>query len=232
MSSKKRPAPNDDNDQSPDTLPSPSLSTITTPLKRPRLDPAPIINANNNTNNTNNTPSTSLLSTLTSTPPTPPTPAPPPANPTRKSALAADPLNTSIYALRIQGLAWDAIAARTNAACHLSADQELTPAACYSRVFRNGPLVARARGEGWERGWFVRMKGPVEEGGDDPDGGKGEQGGDEGRMGKVVMEAVERVKAGFWVRVVEVVREGLGDGREVEEEQVKAVYERVIADGE
>lgn len=76
------------------------------------------------------------------------------------------------------------------------------------------------------------MKGPVEEGGDDPDGGKGEQGGDEGRMGKVVVEAVERVKAGFWGRVVEVVREGLGDGREVEEEQVKAVYERVIADGE
>ena len=212
---KKRRAP-DDNQDDDQNLPSPALSSKTATPKRPRLKPTLLSSTPSHLDITK-----SLTKTLIKTPLTPHTPS---KKPSRKQLLATDPINVSIYDLRKEGRGWDDIATRTNEACVLSERDELTPAACYSRFFRNGPLVAKEKGEDYAKEWYVHMKGSLVRAHDED---VEEEGGEEMETEeKVVLEAVEKVKAEFWTNVVKVVNEGLEGGKVMSEEDVKAVYDR------
>lgn len=105
--------------------------------------------------------------------------AQPTSKSSRKTRIAADPINISIYELRKQGkshipphlpqsreassstprtdtltgLDWTDIAIRANEECKLDSEHELSGPACYSRFKRNGPLVAEARGEPYQKEW-------------------------------------------------------------------------------
>lgn len=205
------------------SLPSPTSSQIHPIPKAPRLSAT----------RPSDTPShLDIAKTLTKAPSTPQTPS---KKPTRKHQLATDPINVSIYNLRKEGHGWNDIATSTNAACGMSERNELTATACYSRFFRNGPLVVKEKGEEWRKEWYVHMKGavlqPKEVGGGEM--GEREEGAEGAeRQEKVVLEAVETVKAGFWKEVAKVVNESLGGGDNMADEEVKAVYDRVGQGGE
>jgi hypothetical protein len=113
------------------------------------------------------------------------------------------------FANNNEGLGWDDIALRTNAKCNLTNDFELTGPACYSRFFRNGPLVAKTQGELFERSWYLNMKGPVNVG---EAGSAGEQYG-----------AVTEVEEGEGLFVETAVMSQIGVPKEIEEEIVKTV---------
>jgi len=133
----------------------------------------------------------------------------------------------------------------------------LTGPACYSRFFRNGPLVAKDRGESYEKDWYLHMKGPVSIGeeqageagtfhedkrvAEQAGGSKGE---DEKASEKVVGQAgvsreamteivrtVEHEKRMFWEHVAEVVNAKMVDEAPFTEEEVKDVYDRMKASG-
>ena len=73
-----------------------------------------------------------------------------------------DPINVNIYDLRKLGLDWEEISKQTNAKCNLTGTElELTSMACYSRFFRNAPLLARDHGEEYKRESYLHMRGPV-----------------------------------------------------------------------
>lgn len=99
--------------------------------------------------------------------------------------------------------------------------------------------MAKARGEEWKKEWYVRMKGPVKGLGQGGEGRELEEAVEERKSSvveKVVVDAVDMVKAEFWERVAEVVNarlliEGQREkGMEVEE--VQAVYDRAEKTGE
>ena len=109
----------------------------------------------------------------------------------------------------------------------------MTASACYSRFTRNGPLVAKQRGEEYKKDWYVHMKGKVASnaaGADDV-----RQSDDaESASGMSAIEdaevagAVEEVQKSFWSSVAAVVNAKLGS-RELTEEEVKAAYDRANA---
>lgn len=208
----------DDSEETQGAPPSPSQSTTAATPKRLRL--------------TSRLQSGTLSHLKVTQTPTkaPLTPQTPSKKPSRKQQLATDPINVSIYSLRKEGRAWDDIATRTNEACGLSETDELTAAACYSRFFRNGPLVAKEKGEKWRKESYVHMKGPVAkaEKGDETGGGEDET--EQEEKANSVLQAIESVKAGFWASVVEVVNEGSDEGKQMSEEDVKAIYDRVAKD--
>lgn len=145
-----------------------------------------------------------------------------------------------------QALPWDDIATRTNAACQL--EDELTPAACYSRFFRNGPLVAKGKGEEFKKEWYVHMKAAVNAT-QQPSGADGQEKEEEGKEKEqgaevdeeketskmkqaLVVSAVEAVKGNFWASVAAKVNGGLGDKENMGQEEVKALWEGMEGDEE
>jgi len=123
-------------------------------------------------------------------------------------------------------LPWDDIATRTNESCKLKTEDELTGSACYSRFFRNGPLVAKEKGEEFKKEWYVHMKAAIGNfqtaADDDNEDAKVVK-----RKEEIVAQAVEQVKAEFWTSVTEVVNAKLEEGEQMVEDEVKAVYDRV-----
>ena len=208
------------------TDPSTTKGIVTNTPKRLRISPAhkpaatPVA-----------TPSlAALVSSLPSSLTAPQTPSKPQKSSTRKQRIPTDPLNISIYNLRKEGRDWDDIAAKTNNECGVSGgDNELTPAACYSRFFRNGPLVAREKGEEFRKEWYVHMKGKVD-GRTVNDAQSDEENYDMSDLSKAekrkVLKAIEKVQGEFWAKVTAEVNAGL-TSKTLTEEEVKEVYERI-----
>ena len=166
-----------------------------------------------------------LLHSLTSSPVTPSTPSKPQQGSTRKQRIPNDPLNISVYELRKESRDWDDIAKRTNSDCGLAGDKELTGAACYSRFFRNGPLVAKQRGEEYKKEWYVHMKGPVNA---DALQVSGEEDGTTSEVRNAeLFDAVEKVRREFWSNVAAVMNEGRSSKKKLTEEEVKAAYDPI-----
>jgi hypothetical protein len=171
----------------------------------------------------------------------PPTPAIPqtPSKPTpsatsklsaRKQRTIHDPINISIYDLRKQGLDWNEIATQTNANCNLTGtDAELSGMACYSRFFRNGPLIARERDEEFQKEWYLHMRGPVAAVGGgketEMDGGEETESGED-EIETVVLSVVEKARSEFWDKVTAAVNEQLSR-RTLTVEEVKALHRRL-----
>ncbi|KAK3721694.1 hypothetical protein LTR37_002859 [Vermiconidia calcicola] len=169
-----------------------------------------------------------ILHSLPSSPATPQSPSNPPTPPSpRKQRIPTDPINISIYNLRKEGRTWDDIAARTNKACNLTGDDDLTSNACYSRFTRNAPLVARHRGEEFRKEWYVNMKGKAGRGTNadwsQSDGQRTATSVDEDAE---ILRAVEHERGLFWSNVTAAVNAKL-DAKTLTEEEVKSVYDRL-----
>ncbi|KAK5175547.1 uncharacterized protein LTR77_000686 [Saxophila tyrrhenica] len=162
-----------------------------------------------------------------------------PKSSTHRSRIPHDPINISVYELRKEGLGWDEITHQTNASCGLTGVHELTGPACYSRFTRNGPLVAKDRGEEYQRGWYMNMKGPVafedrEEGGEDQaDDGMGSEG-PSGEQNSTlegeedVMVRSEYAKAAFWKTLLHSANAGVSDTNRLSEENIKGMVRVLV----
>lgn len=177
-----------------------------------------------------------LLDSLTSSPVTPPTtPSKPQKSSNRKQRIPNDPLNISIYELRKEGREWDDIALRTNQACGLVGENELSGAACYSRFSRNGPLVAKQKGEEFKKEWYVHMKSQVAASGSAGTNGVQQSGKEDepslsDTESAVLLSAVEKARTEFWSNVTAVVNKQLVSSRSLTEEEVKFAYDRIKRD--
>jgi hypothetical protein len=215
--------------------PSPlAIDTSTTNTRKRLRKSPPSATSLHKTSTPTPTDSTSIVFSLP-TPATPQTPSKPTPSATsklsaRKQRTIHDPINISIYALRKQGLDWNEIATQTNTKCNLTGtDAELSGMACYSRFFRNGPLIARERDEEFRKEWYLHMRGPVAVVGggneaDVDDGEETESGEDE--IEAVVLSAVEKARSEFWDKVTAAVNEQLS-GRTLTVEEVKVLRRRL-----
>lgn len=109
---------------------------------------------------------------------------------------------------------------------------------CYSRSFRNGPLVAKAKGEEYSKEWYVHMKGPVSNVADgeaeaddigDGDETENDATGLTASQEAMVVKAVEDARKDFWAAVAEKLSGKMGV-KVLTADEVKEAYDQIVGE--